>query len=437
MVSPENAPQVYVGMSADLIHHGHVELLNHARSLGEVTVGLLTDEAIASYKRQPLLTYEQRKTVIENMSSVSHVVPQLTLDYSQNLRTLKPQIVVHGDDWRIGVQRETRDQVIRVLAEWGGELIEVPYTSGISSTILHEKLSTLSVTPETRVGLLRRLLDFKPYVRLADVHSGLSGLIIENLEIARGATNVSFDGMWSSSLVDSTSRGRPDNESVDISSRLMGLQQVLDVTSKPVVFDGDTGGRIEHFGSNVQTLERNGISAVIIEDKKGLKRNSLFGNEVEQTLDNPKSFADKILEGVRAKRTKDFMVIARIESLIAGAGLDDALMRAETYLEAGADGIMIHSRSKDPNEVYAFADTYNKWGGNQPLVMVPTTFNGATEEELSERGARIIIHANHLLRASYPAMLKTAQSLLTNGRSQEIDPELMSISEILNFIPGD
>jgi len=274
------------------------------------------------------------------------------------------------------------------------------------------------------------------YLRFIDVHSGLSGVIIENAIGVRHGREVSFDGMWSSSLVDSTSRAMPDNESVDVSTRLNGLQQILEVTTKPIIFDGDTGGKIEHFVPNIRALERNGVSAVIIEDKVGLKRNSLFGNEVPQSLDDPNAFAEKIQAGIEARRTTDFMIIARVESLIVDMGMPDALMRAATYLEAGADGIMIHSRKKDPQEVFEFADEYKKWNTGKPLVLVPTAFNEVREEELHERGARIIIHANHLLRASYPAMLQTATQILESGRTAEATPNLMPISEILNFVPG-
>ena len=280
------------------------------------------------------------------------------------------------------------------------------------------------------------MLEVKPYLRFIDVHSGISGLIIENTRIVRKNQLVEFDGMWSSSLVDSTSRGKPDNESVDLSTRIQSLQPILEVTSKPIIFDGDTGGKIEHFGSNVRNLERNGISAVIIEDKVGLKRNSLFGNEVVQNLDDPDAFSEKIREGIDSRVSKNFMIIARIESLIVDAGLPDALLRAKKYIEAGADGIMIHSRKKDPTEIYDFANEFEKWNTQKPLVLVPTTFNSVTEEELASRGARIIIHANHLLRASYPAMLRVASNILENGRTSDVEPDLMTIKEILNFIPG-
>jgi phosphoenolpyruvate mutase len=423
-------------MSADIIHAGHLSLLQRAAELGRVVVGLLTDDAISTYKQPPLMTFTERLEAVSALANVGEVIPQYSLDYTENLQRVRPDFVVHGDDWTHGVQKNTRDAVVSVLSEWGGVLKEFPYTKGISSTELRERLLSRSSHSFDRVSSLRSLLNAKDYLRFIDVHSGLSGVIIENASSIRDGKPVSFDGMWSSSLVDSTIRAMPDNESVDVSARLSGLQQVLDVTTKPIIFDGDTGGKIEHFVPNLRALERNGVSAVIIEDKVGLKRNSLFGNEVPQTLDDPHTFGEKITAGVQAKRNQDFMVIARIESLIVDMGLDDALKRAQIYLDAGADGIMIHSRKKEPQEVFEFAKEFNKWETGKPLVLVPTAFNNVREEELYEHGARILIHANHILRASYPAMLRTVESILENGRTAEITPELMHISEILNFVPG-
>ena len=428
--------KVYVGMSADILHSGHINLLEKAAALGKVTVGLLTDAAIASYKRIPFLKYEERLSVVKNIKWVSEVIPQNTLDYRPNLVKVRPDIVVHGDDWRHGVQSKTREQVIETLDSWGGRLIEVEYTENISSSKIIERVSKLSMTPDLRVSSLKRLLSEKDFLRFADVHSGLSGLILENTKVLSNGNLVEFDGMWSSSLVDSTTRGMPDNESVDITERLQGLDNVLSVTSKPVIFDGDTGGKEEHFRLNVRKLERYGISAVIIEDKIGLKQNSLFGMERIQHLDSPESFANKILSGVKSKLNPDFMVIARIESLIAGAGMRDALNRAQIYAAAGADGIMIHSREKDPTEIFEFMKKFNKLNLNLPIIIIPTTFNSVTELELVSSGARIIIYANHLLRAAYPAMKLAAETILRNGRSLELDKDLMTIKEILNFVPN-
>lgn len=428
--------KVYVGMSADLIHPGHLNILKTAAQYGEVIVGLLTDEAIASYKRVPFMEFEQRRMVIQEIKGVNEVVAQTTLDYVPNLELLKPDYVVHGDDWREGVQRETRQRVIDTLAKWGGELIEVPYTAGISSTKLNAALKEIGTTPEVRLKSLRRLIKVKPIVRFLDIHNGLTGLIIENLRLQTPNGAKEFDGMWGSSLTDSTAKGKPDIEAVDVSTRIATLNEVLEVTTKPIIYDGDTGGKPEHFRFTVKTLERLGVSAVIIEDKTGLKKNSLFGTDVEQTQDDIESFCYKIREGKKAQATDDFMIIARVESLILGKGIDDALIRANAYLQAGADGIMIHSREKEPDEIFEFCRRYNQLESRKILVAVPTSYNRVTEDELVAHGVNVVIYANHLLRAAYPAMMKTAQSILENGRSFEIDENLLPIKDVIALIPA-
>lgn len=427
---------VYVGMSADLVHPGHLNVLKKAQELGEVTVGLLTDEAIASYKRVPFMEFEQRQQVIENIKGVSKVIPQTTLDYVPNLEAMKPDYVVHGDDWKNGVQRQTRQRVIDTLAQWGGELVEVPYTKGISSTQLNKALREIGTTPELRLKSLRRMLKVKPLLRFLDIHNALSGLIIENTTIDTPDGKREFDGMWGSSLTDSTAKGKPDIEAVDVSARMTTLNEVLEVTTKPIIYDADTGGQTEHFKFTVKTLERHGVSAAIIEDKTGLKKNSLFGNDVAQTQDTIEGFCHKIREGKKAQTTDDFMIIARIESLILEKGVDDAFTRAKAYLDAGADGIMIHSRQKDPAEIFEFCRLYNTLDDRKPLVAVPSSYNTVTEEELQEHGVNIVIYANQLLRSAYPAMMKTAKSILEHHRSAECDAEMLPIKEILELIPG-
>lgn len=427
---------VYVGMSADLVHPGHLNVIKKAAELGEVTVGLLTDRAIASYKRLPYMTFEQRKAVVESLKGVSRVVPQETLDYVPNLRTYKPDYVVHGDDWREGVQRKVRERVIETLAEWGGELVEVPYTEGISSTQLNKALKEIGTTPDIRRRKLRRLLEAKPLVRLIEAHNGLTGLIVENTSVNTERGPKEFDGMWASSLTESTVKGKPDIEAVDVTARTQMLHDILEVTTKPIVYDADTGGKPEHFQFTVRTLERLGVSALVIEDKVGLKKNSLFGNEVEQTQDTIENFCLKIKAGKEAQVTDDFMIIARIESLILEKGMEDAIQRAHAYIDAGADGIMIHSRQKDPAEIFEFCDRYAEFARKVPLVAVPSSYNQVTEDELAERGVNVVIYANHLLRAAYPAMVATARSILEHGRSAEADSNLMSIKEILELIPG-
>ncbi len=427
---------VYVGMSADLVHPGHLNVLKKAQELGEVTVGLLTDEAIASYKRVPFMEFEQRQQVIENIKGVSKVIPQTTLDYVPNLEAMRPDYVVHGDDWQTGVQKQTRQRVIDTLAQWGGELVEVPYTKGISSTQLNKALKEIGTTPELRLKSLRRMLKVKPLLRFLDIHNALSGLIIENTSIDTPDGKREFDGMWGSSLTDSTAKGKPDIEAVDVSARMTTLNEVLEVTTKPIIYDADTGGQTEHFTFTVKTLERLGVSAAIIEDKTGLKKNSLFGNDVVQTQDTIEGFCHKIREGKKAQTTDDFMIIARIESLILEKGVDDAFTRARAYLEAGADGIMIHSRQKDPAEIFEFCKLYNSLEQRKPLVAVPSSYNTVTEEELQEHGVNVVIYANQLLRSAYPAMMKTAKSILEHHRSAECDADMLPIKDILELIPG-
>lgn len=425
--------KVYVGMSADLVHPGHMNILKVAAEYGEVIVGLLTDKAIASYKRLPYMTYEQRKSVIENIKGVKEVIPQDSLDYRPNLELIKPDIVVHGDDWKEGVQSKTRQQVIDTLAQWGGELIEPNYTDGISSTVLNKSLKELGTTPDIRRSRLRRLIDSKPIVRILETHNALSGLITENIKAENGTE---FDGMWSSSLTDSTSKGKPDIEAVDVSTRINTINEIFEVTTKPMIYDADTGGIAEHFAFTVRTLERTGISAVIIEDKTGLKKNSLFGNDVAQTQDTIENFCQKIQTGKKAQITDDFMIIARIESLILEKGIDDAITRAKAYIEAGADGVMIHSRQKSPDEVIEFCRQLREYNENIPIIAVPTSYNEITAQDLGKAGVNVVIYANHMLRAAYPGMKNVAKSILDNDRSLEAEKQLLSIKEILDLIPG-
>ena len=433
----DNSKTVYVGMSADLIHPGHINILKKAASLGDVIVGLLTDEAIASYKRVPFMSYNQRKEVVQNIKGVIKVIPQNTLDYEPNLLKIKPNFVVHGDDWKEGIQKETRAKVLDTLSSWRGELVELPYTKNISSSQLNQAKKEIGTTPEIRLRSLKRMLKAKSYLRFLDIHNGLSALIIENLHIDHEGLRKEFDGMWASSLTDSTSKGKPDIEAVDVTSRISSLNEILEVTTKPIIYDADTGGMKEHFQFTVRTLERLGVSAVIIEDKIGLKKNSLFDSKIQETQnqDTIEGFTEKIKYGKKSQVTEDFMIIARIESLILQKGLDDALYRAKEYIKAGADGIMIHSRKEDPNEIFEFCDGYKNFKDKKPLIVVPSSYNSVYENELSDRGVNIIIYANQLLRSAYPAMLKTATSILKNQRSLECDEEMMPIKEILDLIP--
>jgi len=431
-----HSKKVYLGMSADLVHPGHINIINKAAELGEVTVGLLTDKAVATYKRLPHMTYEQRKSVISNIKGVTEVIPQHTLDYTENLQALKPDYVVHGDDWKEGVQKDTRGKVIELIKKWGGELLEYPYTQGISSTQLNNAIKEVGTTPTIRLGMLRRLLSSKQLVRVNEVHNGLSGLITETVTAERGGVSCQFDAMWSSSLTDSTAKGKPDIEAVDITSRLTSVNDIFEVTTKPMIFDADTGGKLEHFPFTVRSLERHGVSAVVIEDKVGLKKNSLLGNDVFQQQDSIEAFQKKIALGKRSQVGEEFMIISRIESLILEAGMEDALRRASAYIDAGADAIMIHSRMKVPDEIFEFCRRYKKLPVTRPLMVVPSSFNSVTEDEWIEHGVSIVTYANHMLRSAYPAMHHVAQTILANGRSYEAEEDCMSLKEILRLIPG-
>ena len=428
--------KVYVGMSADLIHPGHINILKKASELGDVIVGLLTDKAIASYKRVPFMQWEQRVEVISSIKGVVNVVPQTTLDYRPNLLEMRPDYVVHGDDWKSGVQSQVRQDVIETLAEWNGELIEVPYTANISSTSLQAAMKEIGTTPDVRRSTLRRMLAAKPLLRFLDLHNGLTGLIIENVFVQKDIGKVEFDGMWASSLTDSTSKGKPDIEAVDTTARISTLNEVLEVTTKPIIYDGDTGGKPEHFQFTVRSLERLGVSAVIIEDKTGLKKNSLLGTKVDQTQSSIDDFSEKIKMGKAAQQTDEFMIIARIESLILGRGIEDAISRAKAFINAGADGIMIHSREKKPDEIFEFCKLYNEFEERRPLVAVPSSYSQTYESELQMHGVNVVIYANQLLRSAYPAMLETAVSILECGRSFESEKRMITIKQILELIPG-
>ena len=427
---------VYVGMAADLLHHGHMNVISAASKLGEVIIGLLTDDALVGYKRLPFLAYKERLKIMENIKGVSQVVSQVTLDYVPNLRMLKPDYVVHGDDWRIGTQKHVRQRVIDVLAEWGGQLVEIPYTQGMSSTLMNARMREIGTTPQRRMKMMRRLLDAKPIVRILEAHSGLTGLIVENSRVMVNDMQQEFDGVWISSFTDSVSKGKPDIEFVDLTSRLATINHVIEVTTKPIIVDGDTGGVTEHFVLMVKALERLGVSAVVIEDKVGLKRNSLLGTEVEQYQDSIENFSNKIRQGKRAQVTDDFMIIGRIESLILGAGLDDALLRAKAYIESGADAIMIHSKDKLPDNVFKFSREYSNFEVRVPLVAVPSTYSQVSEKELVEAGVDIVIYANQLLRGAYPAMVKVAESILEHNRAYESEQLCMSIEDALRLVPN-
>ena len=428
---------VYMSFSTDMLHSGHIAIIEKAAALGQLTIGVLTDQVIASYKRYPLLSYEERVNMLQSIRGVYRTVEQNSLSYADNLRKLRPDYVVHGDDWKSGVQKPIRDEVVSILNEYGGELVEYPYSNDERYRALEQRSREHLSIPDIRRGRLRDLLAMKPTVSILEAHSGITGLIAENTVVVKEGKAFQFDGMWVSSLCDSTAKGKPDIELVDMSSRLRTIYDIMEVTTKPIILDGDTGGLIEHFVYNIKTLERMGVSAVIIEDKTGLKKNSLFGTEVAQTQDCIEHFCEKIAAGKRALKTKEFMLIARIESLILERGMADALKRAFAYVAAGADGIMIHSRKKSPEEIFEFCERFREKDPVTPIVVVPTSFNTVTEEEFAQRGINIVIYANQLTRSAFPAMQKAARTILENHRAKEADDLCMPIKDILTLIPEE
>ena len=429
--------KVYLGMIADIMHPGLINIINEGAKYGDVIIGLYTDKAIATHKRLPYLTYEQRETVVRSIHGVADVVPQDDWSYVPNLVKYKPDYIIHGDDWLEGPDKYIRNEVFKVMESLGGKVIEIPYTKGITSSGLAEEMESLGTTPQARLMSLRRLITAKPVVRIMESHCGLTGLIIEHTKVEVGNEIREFDGMWASSLTDSTSKGKPDIEAVDLTTRLHDLNDSLEVTTKPVIYDGDTGGKTEHFVFTVRTLERLGVSAVIIEDKVGLKQNSLFGTDAIQTQDTIEGFCNKIKAGKEAQITRDFMIISRCESLIAGKPVEDALERCHAYVAAGADGIMIHSKNKDGMDIKEFCQRFREVDNHTPIVAVPTTYGQFTEEELASWGINIVIYANHMLRSAYPAMVKCAERILETTRCQEASEEYcMPIKQILNLIPG-
>ena len=429
--------KVFMSMSTDVIHGGHINIIQKAAALGELTVGVLSDETVASYKRYPLLSCEERMKIIAAIQGVVHVVRQDGLSYRDVIRELKPDIVVHGDDWRTGIQQPIREETVRLLAEYGGELVEFPYTVNAEYDKLEANARSQLAMPDIRRARLKKLIGLKGLVTSIEAHSGITGLIAEKTTVVQDGKTYQFDAMWVSSLCDSTAKGKPDIELVDMTSRFRTIDDIMEVTTKPIIFDGDTGGLAEHFVYTVRSLERMGVSMVIIEDKTGLKKNSLFGTEVAQTQDTIENFSAKIRAGKKAQKTQDFMICARIESLILERGMDDALVRAAAFVKAGADAIMIHSRKKDPTEIFEFIEKFRAQDAMTPIVLVPTSFNSVTEDEFKKRGANVIIYANQLTRSGFPAMQKTAEMILANHRAQEADAQCMSIKQIITLIPDE
>ncbi len=428
---------VYMCFSTDFLHSGHIAFIKKAGRLGKLIIGVLSDEAVASYKRFPMLPWEERRTMFANIAGVSLAIEQKTLSYKENIEKLRPTYVVHGDDWGTGFQKPIRDEVVEILKTYGGQLIEFPYAKDRKYVELERRVRTEFSMPEMRRGRLKKLLNLKGIVTAIEAHSGLTGLIAEQTVIYEDGGARQFDAMWISSLCDSTAKGKPDIELVDMTARFRTIDEIMDVTSKPIIFDADTGGLTEHFIYTVRTLERMGVSMAIIEDKTGLKKNSLFGTEVEQTQASIEEFCTKITSGKRAQKTNDFMICARIESLILERGMEDALKRAFAFIKAGADAIMIHSRKKEPDEIFEFVEKFRKRDANTPIVVIPTSFNSVTEEEFQARGVNVVIYANQLTRAGFPAMQNAAKMILENHRAKECDDICMSFEDIIRLIPED
>ena len=426
--------KVYVCFCTDVIHEGHLNIIEQAKKYGDVVIGALSDEALIKYNRFPTIPLEERVALYKRIDGINSVVVQNTVMYEDVINELHPDYVVHGDNWKSGPEAAIRNNVIKLLSAYGGKLIEIPYTYNEKVKKIDSQLKEKLSMPEYRRRRLRQLLDLTPVVKVMEAHSGITGLIVEKTVVEENGELNQFDAMWVSSLCDSTAKGKPDIELVDMSSRLRTIDDIMEVTTKPIILDGDTGGLTEHFVYNVRTLERMGVSAVIIEDKTGLKKNSLFGTEVEQTQDSIENFCEKISAGKKAQLTDEFMIIARIESLILEKGMDDALARAKAYVKAGADGIMIHSRKKDPSEILEFCDLFRSDDKDTPIVVVPSSFNTITEEELASHGVNIVIYANQLTRSAFPAMQKTAEDILRFHRAKEVDDRLMPIKEIITLI---
>lgn len=425
---------VYMCFSTDIIHSGHINIIQKAAQLGRVVAGVLCDRCVAIYEKYPLLPEQERVKILENITGIDRVVVQNDIYYDEVIRKLRPDYVVHGDNWRTGYQKPVRERVIETLKEWGGELVEFPYTSNETLATISQSLESRVGMPETRRQWLQYKIKSGEITRIMEAHDGLSALLVERTKVGQPGKESVYDGLWISSLCDSTVKGKPDTELVDLTARLQTVSQILDVTTKPIVFDMDTGGMLEHFVYNIATIEKAGVSAVIIEDKTGLKRNSLFGTSVEQHQESIDNFCEKIRAGKSVIKSGNFMLIARIESLILKQGLEDALTRAMAYVEAGADGIMIHSKETSPQEVFAFCDQFRAVDPVTPIVAVPTTYCSVTEEELLARGVNMVIYANQLLRASYPMMEKTARSILEHHRALESEDMCMSIKHILSLI---
>ena len=433
----KNKTKIYVPMGADILHSGHLNIIKKAKKYGKVIIGLFTDSAIGEYKRLPLINYKQRYEIMKNLKGVDQIIKQDTWDYTKNLNSIKPDYLIHGNDWKKGIQKNVREKVIKLLKKWNGKLIEVPYTNENQIKFDKNKIADIFFNSETRVSRLKRLINSKRIVRFIESHNPITGIMVENLKINLKKEYREFDGIWSSSLTDSVSNGKPDNQSLEISARINYLNNIMEVTTKPVLFDADNGGRIEHIPYTIKNLERLGVSAIAIEDKIGLKSNSLFKVQNKNNHDSIDNFCLKIRTACKSRRSEDFLIVARIESFILGKDLKDAIRRAEAYSKAGADLILIHSKMDSPKEIFAFAKKFKKSKFYKPMVAVPSTYSKVKENELIKHGFKVVIYANHLLRAAYLAMEKVAVNILKNARSSDAEKDIISIKKILTMIPSN
>ena len=418
----------YIALSDDILTKSNIEIIKKSSKYGFVIIGLMSDNAINEYKSAPLLNFNQRKLIAENLKNVHKVVEQKTRDYTDNLIKYKPKYVIHKKNhWSKGHQKKIRDKIISTISKWSGKLLEFKTKEEFNTDIIQ-------TNPDLRRNKLVRLINSKKIVRLLESHSSLSALIIEKLKVDVKNISEEFDGLWCSSLADSAVRAKPDNQSVDLTTRVNSLNDILETSTKPIMFDADNGGSLEQLPYVVKNLERLGVSAMVMEDKVGSKKNSLFDDQSGSKQDTISNFCKKLKLASKSRVTNDLLIVARIESFILNKGISDALKRAEAYSRAGADLILIHSKAKTAKEIFSFSKLYKKSKYFKPMVCVPSTYSDTHEKDLIINGFKVVIYANHLLRSIYPAMIKTAKSILKNKKSRNIERNISSVKEIISLI---
>jgi len=420
---------VYVGMVGDMLHVGHINILKTAARLGRVTVGVLTDRAVVGYKRLPLLAFEDRVRVVESIADVAAVVPQKTLSYVENLRALRPDYVVHGDDWRYGDQvSRARAEVIATLGEWGGELVEVAYTKGISSTAIHRSGAADALFSGTRQGRLRRLLAAKPTLRIVEAHSGLSAKIAAEVRGPDGATG--FDAVWQSGLTDAIHRGKSDGGAVDRGRRLQAVEEILDAGPLPLIYDGRAAGRPETVFDLTRALDKAGVSALCLGDRSDPDRTGPEMSPAETVAQ---------IEAVRAAcPTGAVMAISRIVVAAPGNGgsgaLDRALDRALALLEAGSDAVMFDSAADTAEPILDIAARLRRQRRDVPLFAAQSDRWGAPIHRFENAGIDAVVYETHLLRATVAPMRRAATALLAEGTGPA--PDLTPLPELRGLFPS-